>query len=119
VFEPCVDVPFGGVLCALPALLANGLLHALDVLGEVRGYYTRIHVLLTLAVMPRGETVEMRLAERGTLLGRGEDAVWVKEVRKLTETGHQTAVISSARGLPADRIAPQMFTRWCQENFFA
>lgn len=324
VFEPCLDVPFGGVLCALPALLANGLLYGLDVLGAVRGYYTRTHVLLTLAVMclcrirtveklragapgelgkllgldripearclrskmdemaadsraeewgaqlsaewmradpdsagflyvdghvkvyggrtelprryvsrqrlclrgisnywvndalgrpffvverqidegllrclrgdiiprllldvpnqptdeqlaanpllfrfalvfdregcspaffremwdrhriacltyrkncgepwpvgeframravmPRGETVEMCLAERGTLLGRGEDAVWVKEVRKLTDTGHQTAVISSARGLPADQIAPRMFTRWCQENFFA
>ena len=26
-FEECHDVPFGGVLCALPALAANGLLH--------------------------------------------------------------------------------------------
>lgn len=323
VFEPCLDVPFGGVLCALPALLANGLLRGLELLGEVRGYYTRAHVLLTLAimclcrirtveklracppgelgkligldripearclrskmdemaadthaeqwaaelakqwmcsepdsagflyvdghvkvyggntklpkryvsrqrlclrgisnywvndalgrpffaierqidegllqclrddivprllrdvpdqptdeqlaadpllfrfalvfdregyspaffremwdrhriacltyrkncddlwpvdefrttraVMPRGETVEMRLGERGTLLGSGDAAIWVKEVRKLTENGHQTAVASTARGLPAERIAPQMFTRWCQENFF-
>ncbi len=26
-FEACLDVPKGGVLCALPALLENGLLH--------------------------------------------------------------------------------------------
>ncbi len=70
-------------------------------------------------VMPRGETVTMQLAEGGTLLGDGETAVWVKEVRKLTESGHQTAVISTAYGLESTVIAPHMFTRWCQENFFA
>lgn len=71
------------------------------------------------AVMPRGETVTMQLAERGTLLGNGENAVWVKEIRKLTESGHQTAIVSTAYGLQSDVIAPHMFTRWCQENFFA
>jgi transposase len=71
------------------------------------------------AVMPRGETVRMRLAEMGTLLGAGADAVWVKEIRKLTDTGHQTSVITNAYGLDADIIAPCMFTRWCQENFFS
>jgi hypothetical protein len=71
------------------------------------------------AVMPRGETVTMRLAEQGSLIGTGDDAVWVKEVRKLTESGHQTAIVSTAYGLEAKTIAPHMFTRWCQENFFA
>lgn len=69
-------------------------------------------------VMPRGETVEMQLAERGTLVGTGSDAIWVKEVRKLTESGHQTAIASTAYDLSASVIAPHMFTRWCQENFF-
>jgi len=72
-----------------------------------------------LTVMPRGETVRMQLAERGTLLGTGSDAVWVKEVRKLTDSGHQTAIATTAYGMGSTVIAPHMFTRWCQENFFA
>ncbi len=39
-----------------------------------------------------GACVEMRLAERGTFLG---EKVWVREIRKLTESGHQTAVLST------------------------
>jgi hypothetical protein len=43
-FEPCLDVPNGGVLCALPALLANGLLEGAEqLLGAVKGYYTTFH----------------------------------------------------------------------------
>lgn len=69
--------------------------------------------------MPRGETVVMQLAERGALLGSGGNAVWVKEVRKLTKGGHQTSIVSTAYDLESTVIAPHMFTRWCQENFFA
>ena len=68
--------------------------------------------------MPRGEELTMQLAERGTLLGTGDEAVWVKEIRKLTASGHQTAVVATAYGLEGTTIAPRMFTRWCQENFF-
>ena len=51
-FESCLDVPKGGVLCAIPALLANGLLHGAEqFLGMVSGYYTIYHVLLLLALM--------------------------------------------------------------------
>lgn len=39
----------------------------------------------------------MRLAEMGTLLGAGKNAFWVREVRKLTDSGHQTSLISSKR----------------------
>ncbi len=42
----------------------------------------------------------------------------VTEVRRLTNTGHQTAVISTARILDTPVIAGRMFSRWCQENFF-
>jgi len=69
--------------------------------------------------MPDGETVTMKLAERGSLIGRGNDAIWVKEVRKLTSSGHQTAIITTGYSLEPLVIAPAMFTRWCQENFFA
>jgi len=51
-FEPCFDVPKGGVLCALPALLTNGLLESAEkLLGAVKGYYTTFHILLLLAFM--------------------------------------------------------------------
>jgi hypothetical protein len=62
-----------------------------------------------------GEVVEMRLAERGTWLG---NTLWVREIRKLTETGHQTAIITTHFQMNADRIAASIFARWSQENFF-
>jgi len=68
--------------------------------------------------MPRGETVTMKLAERGSLIGTKQDTIWVREVRKLTESGHQTSLISTAYGLEHTILAARMFTRWCQENFF-
>ena len=60
-FEPCCDVPYGGVLCALPALLSNGLLSGIDKsLGKLGGYYNSLHVLLLLGFMAltRIKTVE-------------------------------------------------------------
>jgi len=71
------------------------------------------------ATMPGGEKVEMALAERGSCIGSGSDRIWVKEVRKLTRTGHQTAVVSTGYSLDMTTVAVNMFTRWCQENFFA
>jgi prepilin-type processing-associated H-X9-DG protein len=62
-----------------------------------------------------GETTTMRLAERGTLLS---NKLWVREVRKLTETGHQTAVLCTDYKSAAAQAAPAMFARWSQENFF-
>jgi hypothetical protein len=51
-FETCRDVSFGGVLCALPALAANGLFrHIHDCLAQVRGYYSTLQVIVLLAHM--------------------------------------------------------------------
>jgi transposase len=69
-------------------------------------------------VMPDGEVVTMRLAEMGTLLISGKNSFWVREVRKLTESGHQTSLISTAYDLLHTELAARMFNRWCQENFF-
>ena len=68
--------------------------------------------------MPGGEIVTMRLAEMGSLVGSGKDAVWMREVRKLTDSGHQTSLISTAYDVPHTQLAVRMFSRWCQENFF-
>ena len=64
---------------------------------------------------PDGEIVEMELAERGSLLGR---KIWVREIRKLTKSGHQTALVTTDFLSDAARIAGSMFSRWSQENFF-
>ena len=68
--------------------------------------------------MPNGETVTMQLAEMGSLVGSGKDAMWMREVRKLTESGHQTSLISTVYEFPHAQLGARMFSRWCQENFF-
>ncbi|MGH8523963.1 MAG: putative transposase [Gammaproteobacteria bacterium] len=62
-----------------------------------------------------GERVEMQLAERGTFLG---GQVWVREIRKLTQSGHQTALLTTDYCSDLAPIAGAMFARWSQENFF-
>jgi hypothetical protein len=67
--------------------------------------------------MPNGEEVTMMLAERGSRVG-AKDSLWMREVRKLTSSGHQTSLISTAYGREGFRDAAALFSRWCQENFF-
>jgi len=62
-----------------------------------------------------GACVDMLLAERGTFLG---GKVWVREIRKLTESGHQTSVLSTDYRSDPGPVAAAMFARWSQENFF-
>lgn len=68
--------------------------------------------------MPGGEVVKMRLCEMGSLVGSGKDQTWMRQVRKLTDTGHQSSIVSTAFDLPLTHLAARMFSRWCQENFF-
>lgn len=193
-FNACHDVPDGGVLLALPALLAMGLLRAttdywvnamdgqpffvinkeidpglLQVLeteivprleAEVPAQLPRIDPYMhrfimvfdregyspgfmkrmrdksiacqtynkypgvdwpeeefhkTLVQLVSGNIVEMQLAERCVFLGK---TLWVREIRKLSESGHQTAIISTDYQNDCSRVTPNMFARWSQENFF-
>lgn len=51
-FEPCADVSHGGVLLALPALLACGLLrHSARYFHLPEGYYTLANIFLLLGLM--------------------------------------------------------------------
>lgn len=65
-----------------------------------------------------GDTAEMQLAERGTLLGSKADQIWVRELRKRTESGRQIAIISTEWSATPAEIAGPQFGRWYQENFF-
>ncbi|MBU4366535.1 MAG: hypothetical protein KKF10_05330 [Verrucomicrobia bacterium] len=68
--------------------------------------------------VPGGGTTRMKLASRQTVLSAGAAAIPVLEIRRLTQTGHQTAIITTARRLNSPVVAGRMFSRWCQENFF-
>jgi hypothetical protein len=63
----------------------------------------------------RGKPVVYRLGERSVQLGK---ALWMREVRRLCDNGHQTSVMTTRQDLSAEEIARRMFFRWNQENFF-
>lgn len=69
--------------------------------------------------IPGGGSTRMKLAMRETYISAGKAYLPVTEVRRLTKTGHQTAIITTAQKLGNTDIASRMFSRWCQENFFA
>jgi hypothetical protein len=64
-----------------------------------------------------GESVRMKLAERGTRVGR-RPGVWVREVRKLGSGGHQVSIVSTNFSGDAASQAVALMARWSQENFF-
>ena len=68
--------------------------------------------------LPNGERVSLKLAERGSWIGNRHEGLWVREIRKLTTSGHQTSLISSAYRQLAAESAAALFSRWSQENFF-
>lgn len=65
--------------------------------------------------MPYGEEVSMKLAEKRIFLAK---KLWVREIRKLTDTEHQVSIISTDFKSDLPQISGHMFSRWSQENFF-
>ena len=57
---------------------------------------------------------DMKLCEKQVEL----NGVELREVRRLTDTGHQTSVITTNYKISTALIAFYMFSRWTQENFF-
>jgi hypothetical protein len=62
-----------------------------------------------------GETVTLKLAERGTRLSNN---LWLREIRKLNDSGHQTSILTTNFQAPMTTLAASLFARWSQENFF-
>jgi hypothetical protein len=62
-----------------------------------------------------GNIVECKLAERGTLL---PNKFWVREIRKLSEKGHQISILSTDYSSNLQVVAAEIAERWSQENFF-
>jgi hypothetical protein len=61
-----------------------------------------------------GNKVTMELAQKELVFAD----VKMREVRKKTETEHQTSIITTNRKLSIIMVAIYMFSRWAQENFF-
>ena len=61
------------------------------------------------------QPVAYRLGERSIMIGK---SFWMREVRRLCDSGHQTSVMTTRQDLTAESIACRMFFRWNQENFF-
>jgi hypothetical protein len=55
------------------------------------------------------------LAQRSVFVGK---SFWMREVRRLCDSGHQTSVMTTRQDLSVEQIAARMFSRWSQENFF-
>jgi hypothetical protein len=62
-----------------------------------------------------GQTVPMELAERRVFLA---GKLWVRELRKLGASGHQTSILATDYVTESPVLAGAMFSRWSQENFF-
>jgi hypothetical protein len=62
-----------------------------------------------------GNTVSYELSERTVAVKGGFS---MREVRRLCDSGHQTAVVATVQQLPTLEVAGRMFSRWRQENYF-
>jgi hypothetical protein len=100
-----------------PELFAKWKKQSFDVLTYRKGEQSRWQKRFFTTVKGEvgGETVEYCLAEREVKLTNG---LKVREIRRLTDDGHQTAVITTNEKLPLLAVAQRMFSRWRQENFF-
>ena len=100
-----------------PKMFAKWKEEKFDVLSYRKGKQTRWQKRFFSLVEGRvgGRKVAYHLAERRVKLSNG---LCVREIRRLAEDGHQTAVITTDERLSMLAVADRMFSRWQQENFF-
>jgi len=68
----------------------------------------------TLSCTVLEQTINMQIGEMGTQL----DKYWFREIRRKSENGHQTSIITTNTEISPQDVAGRMFARWSQENFF-
>jgi len=100
-----------------PKMFAKWKAEGFDVLTYRKGKQPqwRKSSFQTITDQVGGEKVTYCLAERKLKLSNDLE---VREIRRLTEDGHQTSVITTDEKLPLLAVAHRMFCRWRQENFF-
>jgi hypothetical protein len=67
--------------------------------------------------LANGATVRVKLAERGTKVGK-RPWLWAREVRRLVDGNRQISMVSTHFAGDAASLAAALMARWSQENFF-
>jgi len=101
-----------------PKLFQKLLAANFDLLTYRKGKSRRIgaHRFVVCRAQIDGRTVAYRLHDQAVRFLKGK--LRLRQVTRLTDTGHQTQVITSRWELAAVEVAYRMFERWRQENFF-
>jgi len=81
--------------------------------GPYAAWRRRAFAPITMTV--DGREIRYTLAERAVAVVPG---FRMREVRRLCDGGHQTAILTTRHDLPIAVVAYRMFERWTQENFF-
>jgi len=101
-----------------PKLFQRIVAAGFDILTYRKGWKGRVPKRLFKEHTARidGKDVAYTLADQGIRLLKGK--LRLRQVTRLTQSGHQTPVVTSRRDLAAAEVAFRMFERWRQENFF-
>jgi hypothetical protein len=91
--------------------------HGFDVLTYRRGPYAAWPraTFRPITATVDGREIRYTLAERAVEV---LPSFRMREVRRLCDNGHQTAILTTREDLPRAIVAYRMFERWTQENFF-
>ncbi|HET9481160.1 MAG TPA: helix-turn-helix domain-containing protein [Candidatus Polarisedimenticolia bacterium] len=91
--------------------------HGFDILTYRRGPYAAWPraTFRPITATVEGREIHYTLAERRVEV---LPSFRMREVRRLCDNGHQTAILTTRQDLPIAVVAYRMFERWTQENFF-
>jgi len=92
--------------------------HGFDIISYRKGRFRRVSEkrFIERTATLDGRSVQYRLNDRPIRLLKGK--LRLRQVTRLTDTGHQTPIITSRWDLRDIVVAYRMFERWRQENFF-
>ncbi len=89
----------------------------IDILTYRKGNYDKwpLENFIEVEKIICGNRVKYSLGQRSIQLSNG---FWVREIRRLCESGHQTSIITTLQKQCYVELAYRMFFRWSQENYF-
>jgi len=101
-----------------PKLFATVISERFDIISYRKGHFPRVPEMrfVERTATLDGRSVKYRLNDRPIRLLKGK--LRLRQVTRLTDTGHQTPIITSRWDLRDIVVAYRMFERWRQENFF-
>ncbi len=107
-----------------PQLFAKLIADGFDILTYRKAPYRPVPVrkFTLIEETVHGKKIKYLLADQRIYLEYGRKKkrkrVYLRQVTRLSDNGHQTSIITSRRDLSTIEVAWRMFDRWRQENFF-